>query len=219
MVRLFIVFLTLSLLSPVSSFAQSETGDSTLSSQERKKLTKEEKKEARWAKREEKELRKSERKLEELQRKQINYTLIKEIVEDSAFVLEGTSLYNRYGRSVPVSPSINFIAISGDSLTLQIGSDFSIGRNGAGGITLEGRILKYEVDENQRIGSISVNINVKSTILGLASVLIKITDSSTFSAQVRGSWRQQLSMSGNFKTWESSQIFKGRVTKSLYEPY
>lgn len=202
-----------------SCFAQVEDQDSILVTAEKKKLTKEEKREAKWAKKEEKELRKSERQLEAFQRKQLTYVLNKEIVSDSSFVLEATELYNRNGRSVPASPSINFIAVSGDSLVLQIGSDFGLGPNGVGGITLEGRILGYEVKDGPGYGTLSVNISVKSVILGLASVLIKVTDTGNFRASVRGSWRQQITMSGNFRTWESSKIFKGRTTRSLYGPY
>ena len=201
------------------SYAQNEGVDSLTTITENRKLTKEEKKEAKWAKREEKELRKSERKFEELQRREVNYVLIKNIVRDSAYVLEATTLYNRYGRSIPVSSSINFLAVSGDSLILQIGSDFGLGPNGVGGVTLEGRILKYEVTEEPGHGSVSVNINVKSAILGLATVLIKVSDTGSFRSSVRGSWRQQITMTGNFKTWESSKIFKGRTTRSRFGPY
>ncbi len=203
----------------MSALAQTEPQDSTITTIEKQKLTKEEKREARWAKKDERELKKSERKLEEFQRREINYILNKEIVMDSAFVLEATSLYNRFGRSVPASPSINFIAVSGDSLVLQIGSDYGLGPNGVGGITLEGRILKYEVKDGPGYGTLSVNISAKSVILGLTSVLIKVTDTGNFRASVSGSWRQQIRMSGDFRTWESSKIFKGRTSNLLYGPY
>lgn len=212
-----LIFL-ISVVLPSSINAQ-EVAENTATVNVNKKLTKEEKREVRWAKKEEKELLRSERKLEEFQRKQRNLVSIKEKVNDSTFVLEASSLNDRFGRSVDVSPSINFIAVSGENVVIQVGSDFGIGPNGMGGITLEGVITTYEPEEGPGYGNINVLINAKSVILGLATITITVNQAGTFRASVTGSWRQQIRMSGNFKTFENSKIFQGRTSNLLYGPY
>lgn len=212
-----LLVITLSL--SFSAIAQDVLGDTIPAVSEKRKLTKEEKKAAREKKREEKEMRKSERELEEFQRKQVNIALIREYLEDSLFVIEANTLYDRYSRTARVSPSLNFVAVRRDTLVIQIGSEFAIGPNGAGGITLEGIINKYQVTEGPGYGNLTVVLNARSPILGLATVSIKVSDTGIVWADVTGNWRQKIRMKGLFKSWESTTIFKGRTTRSLYDPY
>ncbi len=96
-------------------------------------------------KREERKLLKAERKNESLRISKENFQKYLANIEDSTFVIETHTLFDRRGNSVPVSPTVNFVMVEGDQFTMQIGFNGRIGDNGLGGTTLEGFITDYQM--------------------------------------------------------------------------
>ncbi len=67
-----------------------------------------------------------------------------QLLKQRLFVLEANQLYGRNGIMIPVSSSINFLAIKGNKIIFQFGLEEGvIGRNGVGGLTAEGFVDHY----------------------------------------------------------------------------
>ena len=108
----------------LGAFSQEETQQ--LSKQEIKKLQKEQKKADKAAE--------AERMAE----------VTSFMVHQQQFVLEADYLSDKYGQRVPVTPTINFVLVDSLAGTVQFGSAEAIGYNGVGGVTVDGRVTKYE---------------------------------------------------------------------------
>ncbi len=69
-----------------------------------------------------------------------------QLLQHRLFVLQGDQLYGRNGFSVPVSPSLNFLAVKGNKVIFQFGLDGGLpGPNGVGGVTAEGFLGHYSL--------------------------------------------------------------------------
>ncbi len=66
------------------------------------------------------------------------------MVEQQQFVLEADYLSDKYGQRVSVMPTINFVMVDSLAGSVQFGSAQNLGYNGVGGVTIDGRITKYE---------------------------------------------------------------------------
>lgn len=70
-----------------------------------------------------------------------------QLLKQRLFVLQADQLYGRGGLAIPVSPSLNFLAIKGNKVIFQFGLDgWLSGPNGVGGITAEGFIDHYSLN-------------------------------------------------------------------------
>ena len=115
-----ILILAIATVVSVSSFSQE------LSKKEQRKLYKELKKEQKA----EEEARQAE--------------LVHLMVHYRRFVLEADQLKDKRGNTTHVFSMINFVAADSINGVLQVGSNSYIGRNGVGGITVEGPISNYK---------------------------------------------------------------------------
>lgn len=169
----------------------------TGNSQDRK-LTHEERKEIR---KERKEVRKAE--------KNQNYFIIDSLLNAKSFVLEATSLQNKYGRRVPVNPTLNFIIIDNPNGVIQTGSDTRIGYNDVGGVTAEGSIGLWKVhkDPEKQVYTVSFNL---FTQIGNFDVLLKVNSGNNASATISGVTSGKLTWHGHLSTVDNARIFKGR---------
>lgn len=67
-----------------------------------------------------------------------------QLLKHKLFVLEANQLYGRSGMMIPVSSSINFLAIKGNKIIFQFGLEGRMmGSNGLGGLTAEGFVDNY----------------------------------------------------------------------------
>jgi len=120
------IFLTIFLCSMMAAPVLSAQNNAKSKSQ---KMTRQEKKEMR--------LKAS------LQSRKFYFQLLKHRL----FVMEADELYGRSGIMIPVSSSINFLAIKGNKVIFQFGFDGSaMGPNGLGGVTAEGFIDYYTLN-------------------------------------------------------------------------
>lgn len=125
------------------------------------------------------------------------------------FVLEANTLRDKRGNSVPVASNINFI--SADSLTgvIQVGSNLYVGRNGVGGITIEGSITEYKYSLHERSGSYNITYLLRSPV-GSYDVMITAYPDGRADATVRSTtWGDQLRYAGYLVPIGITRVYKG----------
>lgn len=180
------IILTTICIIAVSSFAQ----EPELSRREMRKLERELKKEQQ---------------AEEAARKR---EIVDLMVEHRRFVLEADRLRDKRGNTMIVSPTINFVAADSVSGVLQIGSNYYVGQNGVGGITVEGSISDYEYSRNKRNESYYVSYNLR-TPTGTYDVRMTVFPEGRADATISSSWPGQLNYSGHLVPPSLSRVYKG----------
>ncbi len=134
--------------------------------------------------------------------------LVEEMVTSPAFVLEADMLYDRYGQSLSVQSSINFLLVDTIHGVIQVGSPLYLGQNGVGGITLEGPVSRYEVEKNEKRGTYNISYGVRST-LGNYDVTVSVSSSGRADARVSGNFSGSLRYSGQLVHPANSRVYKG----------
>jgi len=171
-------------------------------SQEKQVVSKKEKKAL------EKEQRKAEREKADAERREI----VALMLEHQRFVLEANYVGDGRGQRVPVSSLINFIIVDSNSVVLQLGSNFGIGINGVGGITVEGKITKYEVQKRERKKSASYYVMLYITSsAGIYDISMNVSELGYTDATVRGNVSGQLTYSGELIPIKLSNVYKGQT--------
>ena len=173
----------------LGAFSQEETQQ--LSKQEIKKLQKEQKKAAKAA--------------EEERMAEVTSFM----VHQQQFVLEADYLSDKYGQRVPVTPTINFVLVDSIAGTVQFGSAQDIGYNGVGGLTVDGRITKYEYSViGKKEDSYSIRLILMSSI-GTYDITLMVNSQGYADASIRGNWSGQLNYHGKLVPLTLSSVYKG----------
>jgi len=129
------------------------------------------------------------------------------MLQDKDIVLEANLLLGQKGETVQASPNINFIAISGEDIHMQLGSANGIGWNGVGGVTFDGKMSVYEIYENEKSGVVGVRIRY-TNLLSRDVITIDLSiNGDRASARVNTAGRI-LTMQGNYMTAAESTVFK-----------
>jgi len=135
--------------------------------------------------------------------------ITKKMVEIQRFVLEADNLSDKYGNRIMVSPNINFIMIDSLDGVLQFGSAFTVGYNGVGGQTLDGRITKYEYSMMGR-NKDSYNIRmIFMSPIGTYDITMTVNPEGYADATIRGNWSGQLNYHGKLVPLGLSKVYKG----------
>ena len=161
----------------------------------------------------------SKKELKKLQKEQKNADLAAEsermaevtkfMVEQQQFVLEADYLSDKYGQRVSVTPTINFVLLDSLVGSVQFGSAQTLGYNGVGGVTIDGRITKYEytmIGKNQDSYSIRM---VFMASIGTYDITLMVNAQGYADAQVRGNWSGQLNYHGKLVPLTLSRVYKG----------
>lgn len=153
----------------------------------------------------EKELKK-EQKAEETARQA---EVVRAMVEYHKFVLEVNTLKDRRGNSLQVSSNINFIASDSITGVIQVGSNTYIGRNGVGGVTVEGSITEYKYTTHKNGGSYYITYYLRTPV-GSYDVRITAYSDGRADADVSSTtWGDKLHYSGYLVPIGISRVFKG----------
>jgi hypothetical protein len=135
--------------------------------------------------------------------------LVKAMVEYQRFVLEAYQLKDKRGNMVNVSSNINFVAADSLKGVIQVGSNTYIGRNGVGGVTVEGDISNYKYTTHERSGSYSVSYYLR-TPLGSFDVRMTAYSDGRATADVSSTtWGGKLSYNGYLVPPSISRVYKG----------
>lgn len=117
-----------------------------ISAEEKKELTKEQKKEL------------------QAKRDSIDFIHSSRAIDDRHFVLQADQVLYGRGGADAVSPSTNFVIVNGEQGIIQVSPKVVGGPNGVGGITIDGTISGYKVRTNKKGDkTISMTISSKGT--------------------------------------------------------
>ena len=140
-----------------------------------------------------------------------NFYVLDSLLRSGRFVLEADFLQNKYGARVSVPTTLNFIRVEGPRGVLQTGSDTRQGYNGVGGVTAEGSIVNYKIDNDKKHLSTTVTFNLVST-LGNFDIFLTVSADNNATATISGSTSGRLSWDGHLVTLNNSRVFKGYNT-------
>lgn len=180
----YILILAIATVVSVSSFSQE------LSKKEQRKLNKE---------------LKREQKAEE---EALQAELVHLMVQYRRFVLEADQLKDKRGNTTHVVSTINFVAVDSINGVLQVGSNSYVGRNGVGGITVEGPISNYKSTYNEKSRTYSVSY-VIMTRTGTYDVIMTVFPSGRADATIGSAWPGKLNYVGNLVPPAASRVYKG----------
>jgi len=134
-----------------------------------------------------------------------------EFIESKEFVLEANTFYDRYGRMSFVSPNSNFFLMSNEEAVLQIAfNNGRLGPNGLGGITLEGRVSKYEVKDRGVGKGVHLKMNFEGT--NPAHLILEISDNGNAIIFYSGHKGERIRLKGALLDIEESNVFMGSAT-------
>ena len=129
-----------------------------------------------------------------------------DLVQDQSFVLQADALYDRYRNRYNATAN-NFIMFDGDRMVLQTAFPAYIGYNGLGGITIDGRVTDYDMNENKN--SITVTAQVTNSVAGHGTLTMNIGSSGYADATFSDNWGNRISFSGYIESLENSRFFEG----------
>jgi hypothetical protein len=98
-----------------------------------------------------------------------------------------------------------------DSLvgTVQFGDAQAIGYNGVGGVTVDGKVTKYEYKViGKKEDSYSISLILMSSI-GTYDITLMVNSQGYADAQIRGNWSGQLNYHGKLVPLTLSRVYKG----------
>ena len=156
----------------------------------------------------EKETRK-ERKEREKKEQAALYEVAKQMINDSSFIIPVDRIVLKGGVSANVVSTINFIKIYKSNGVLQIAPTHStsLGANGLGGITMNGNITKYEINDKGK--KMYLAVYLKDT-LGHAIMNISLYGGSNVTVDVSGMYSgPAFTMYGTINPLGDVHIFEG----------
>ena len=136
---------------------------------------------------------------------------IKEVsamVEHRQFVFEADQITNSVGVSVPINSNINFVMLDSNKVVFQTGSALAAGYNGVGGITLEGKVISYKIDKNERSKSYYIVMGV-TTISGQYEIRMDIFAGGSANVRVMSMSGAKIYYTGTIHSFENSTIYQG----------
>ena len=131
------------------------------------------------------------------------------MIHQQQFVLEADYISDKYGQRVPVSSTINFFSLDSLEGVIQLGSAHTVGYNGVGGATFDGRITKYEYTViGKKEDSYSVRLIFMSSV-GTYDITLMVNSQGNADASVKGNWSGQLNYHGKLVPLSLSRVYKG----------
>ena len=187
--KTFLLFGFFSICIAINAYSQIENPDA-------RNLSKEERKELKKAKKEE-EKRKREEELKKFER----------YVETRAWVVEAHTVFGKRGQSYQMDPTINFVGVSGETTTIQLSFNGILGWNGVGGITMDGKIGKYEYSNDGK--AVILKMSAMGSRLGNVDIFLTISGNANGRATLSGSWGERIVFQGKFVSLDESRVYKG----------
>jgi len=158
----------------------------------------------------EKEKQKSERKKAEKAQRSSNYEAILELLDERNFVIEAYQFVDRYGQTVQVNTTTNFIAVRDSVATVQIVFPGSVsGYNGLGGITLDGRLTSLEINEKDPGKGVRFQMRVFGSGFASADMFVDVGTDGRATIRYNGQYGSRFTLRGYFQSWAGSGVFKG----------
>ncbi len=161
------------------------------------------------SKKEQRQLEKELKKEQRAEKAAQQAAVVDAMVHYNKFVLEVNTLKDKRGNSIQVSSKINFIASDSITGVIQVGSNTYIGRNGVGGVTVDGSIADYKYTKNEKNGSYYITYYLRTPV-GSYDVRITAYSDGRADADVSSTtWGDRLRYSGYLVPPGISLVYKG----------
>lgn len=135
--------------------------------------------------------------------------VVSAMVEYHKFVLEANTLKDKRGNSVQVSSNINFISSDSISGVIQVGSNTYIGRNGVGGVTVDGSIAEYKYSKHEKSGSYNISYYLRTPVGSYDVRITAYPDGRADAIVSSTTWGDQVRYSGYLVPIGISRVYKG----------
>jgi hypothetical protein len=141
-----------------------------------------------------------------------NFAILDSLLNAKSFILEADFLMDKYGHMVPVVTMLNFIRVHNTNGVIQTGSNSpSMGYNGVGGVTAEGKIGVWKISKDFKRMVYDVHFSIL-TQLGAYDVNLMVTADNSASATISGTGPDRLTWKGHIATLNNARVFKGQNT-------
>ncbi len=190
-VYFFIFFFMMGLMLPQQTYAQKKV----MSQKEIRKIDKKKRKQAR---------------LKASLKSRVYYA---NLLKKHYFVFQADQLYGPGGRSFPVSPTINFLAVVKNKVILQFGFDGVMGWNGVGGLTAEGFLKNYKFYPGKTVKkALMISSNISPRGGGSTPYLTMTVNNDGYAyLDIIMGRRGKITMSGQIVAPSQSSVFKGQT--------
>ena len=132
------------------------------------------------------------------------------LLESKQWVIEAHTVFDRYNQSYQINPTINFVGVRNEEGALQLGFDGLIGWNGVGGVTIDGKITRYEIKQVKERANPSINIRFQGRGVSSATINVSVNSSGQATAKVNGDFGDRITFTGMIKSLEESVVYKGQ---------
>lgn len=154
-----------------------------------------------------KELR-AEQKAQEIKKRDAHRKVQEQLVDNKTFVLEAQQVYNKVGDMFQLTPSTNFVHISGEEAIVQLSFNDLIGWNGVGGITIKGKISKYKVENDNKNRPIYIRFTIQGSE-GFHDITMWVSSSGAGEAEVVDMKGNRIKFTGDVVSLDDSKVFVG----------
>lgn len=133
-------------------------------------------------------------------------------INNKDFVLEADRVEGKRGQFVYVSSNTNFVAVKDDEATVQLALNGAFsGPNGVGGITVEGKTSKVEINQDKK-GNISFSMMVQGVGISAQLTFRMAKGSNECTATIMPNFNSnRISFTGKILPTARSTVFKGRA--------
>lgn len=133
-------------------------------------------------------------------------------INNKDFVLEADRVEGKRGQFVYVSSNTNFVAVKDDEATVQLALNGAFsGPNGVGGITVEGKTSKMEINQDKK-GNISFSMMVQGVGISAQLTFRMAKGSNECTATIMPNFNSnRISFTGKILPTALSTVFKGRA--------
>lgn len=133
-------------------------------------------------------------------------------INNKDFVLEADRVEGKRGQFVYVSSNTNFVAVKDDEATVQLALNGAFsGSNGVGGITVEGKTSKVEIEQDKK-GNVSFSMMVQGVGISAQLTFRMTKGSNECTATILPNFNSnRISFTGKILPTAQSTVFKGRA--------
>ncbi|MEO1515396.1 MAG: DUF4251 domain-containing protein [Bacteroidota bacterium] len=138
--------------------------------------------------------------------KEERHTSLLQLIENRAFVLQSTSLYNGRGQLSEVSPSNNFLSVDGTDATIQLMTKhLGLAGNDSSEVTLAGSLYQFELRDR----GVGKGLHVRMTFSGstLTDMVMEISDSGHAILDLTNLYGERVRMKGSLIALEDSHLY------------
>lgn len=132
-----------------------------------------------------------------------------EILESRKFIVEASLINGKSGEVFTVQPTTNFFFLDSLNSTLQLSMDGLIGWNGIGGVTMDGKVDRYDLKELKSGKPITLVGSIMERIGGNSQFTIYVYSSGMANVEVSGNWGNRITFQGRLFKLADSKVYKG----------